>query len=94
MQAIGEILPAVFESIAQDKKDFIKRKATEYANIHMRGGNLAAAYKRDYDSGLFTDNQATAVVKLADVYISFKEELYTRSQDIEKQKEIFTKFLS
>jgi hypothetical protein len=89
MQAIGEILPTVIENMSNKRIDFIKRKAAEYADICISDGQaFAAAYKKDYDSGLFTDGEAVTVVKLTDVYTAVKSGIYSRIQGAEKQKEI------
>ena len=88
MQSIGEILPTVIEHMAESEIDFIKRKAAEYADMFICNGSFAAAYQRDYDNKVFTDNQAYTIVRLTDVYIAVKDGTYTRSQGVEKQKEV------
>lgn len=68
--------------------EFIKRKALEYADLCIAGDDMPKAYKTDYDNGYYTNEQACAVVWLADVYIALKQGLYTREEALEKQREI------
>lgn len=88
MQSIAEIFPTVIEHMTESEVDFIKRKASEYADMFINNGSFAAAYRRDYDSGIITDSQAVTVIQLVNVYIAVKNGTYTRSQGIEKQQEI------
>lgn len=94
IQTIGEILPPTLEHIQENNIDFIKRRAAEYADMFVRDGSFAAAYKQDYDSGTITDGQAVTVIQLANVYIAVKNGTYTRSQGVQKQKEILNAFFS
>lgn len=94
MEQIKSIMPEVIGQIAMANVEFIKRKALQYADTLLSGGDMPAEYKSDYDNGLYNNEQACAVVWLADVYIALKQGLYTRGEALEKQREILHNLLS
>ena len=92
MEHIKKILPRTLAALSGDKTKMIKNKAAAYADIFISSGGkaFAAAYKFDYDIGLYTDDEAAAAVRLSEVYIAVKNGIYSRETGAAKQKEILT----